>query len=84
MLLVEKKRFPRWKVCGACLNGQALAVLESTGLGALVAGLGAIELKQFQARYRGRTAARSPCPSERRFPERVSMPHWWMPPPNRG
>ncbi len=34
VLLVEKKRFPRWKVCGACLNGQALAVLDSTGLGA--------------------------------------------------
>ena len=25
VLLVEKKRFPRWKICGACLNGQALA-----------------------------------------------------------
>ena len=55
VLLVEKKRFPRWKVCGACLNGQALAVLESTGLGALVARLGGVELKEFQARFRGRS-----------------------------
>jgi menaquinone-9 beta-reductase len=56
VLLVEKKRFPRWKVCGACLNGQALAVLESTGLGALVARLGGVELKELQARFLGRSA----------------------------
>jgi len=56
VLLVEKKRFPRWKVCGACLNGQALSVLESTGLGTLVARLGGVELKEFQARFRGRSA----------------------------
>jgi len=24
VLLVDRKAFPRWKVCGACLNGQAL------------------------------------------------------------
>jgi len=56
VLLVEKKRFPRWKVCGACLNGQALAVLESTGLGTLVDRLGGVELKEFQARFLGRSA----------------------------
>jgi menaquinone-9 beta-reductase len=56
VLLLEKKRFPRWKVCGACLNGQALSVLESTGLGTLVARLGGVELKEFQARFRGRSA----------------------------
>jgi len=28
VLLVERRRFPRWKVCGACLSGQALAALR--------------------------------------------------------
>ena len=32
VLLVEKKAFPRGKVCGACLNESALGVLESVGL----------------------------------------------------
>jgi flavin-dependent dehydrogenase len=56
ILLVEKKRFPRWKICGACLNGQALAALRSAGLGSLVARLGGIGLKDFQVGFRGRTA----------------------------
>ena len=56
VLLVEKKRFPRSKVCGACLNGQAMAVLQSAGLGSLVARLGGIELEEFEVRFRGRTA----------------------------
>jgi flavin-dependent dehydrogenase len=54
VLLVEKKPFPRWKVCGACLNGQALAVLESVGLGDLAAQLGAIPLDTFDLRLPGR------------------------------
>ncbi len=56
VLLVEKKRFPRWKVCGACLNGQALAVLEAGGLGSLVSRLGGVELNEFQLQCRGRSA----------------------------
>ena len=31
VLLVEQRHFPRWKVCGACLSPQALAVLEAAG-----------------------------------------------------
>jgi flavin-dependent dehydrogenase len=31
-LLVERAAFPRWKVCGACLNGRALASLRGAGL----------------------------------------------------
>jgi flavin-dependent dehydrogenase len=61
VLLVEKKRFPRWKVCGACLNGQALSVLGSSGLGTLVTRLDGVELTEFQARFRGRSA-RIPLP----------------------
>jgi flavin-dependent dehydrogenase len=56
VLLVDKKHFPRSKVCGACLSGQALAVLRSAGLGSLVAGRGGIELKDLQLGFRGRTA----------------------------
>jgi flavin-dependent dehydrogenase len=55
VLLVEKKHFPRWKICGACLNGQALAALRSAGLGSLVTRLGGIGLDQFQVGFRGRT-----------------------------
>jgi flavin-dependent dehydrogenase len=53
-LLVEKKAFPRGKVCGACLNESALRVLESVGLGDLVADLGGIRLEGFQLGFRGR------------------------------
>ncbi len=56
VLLVEKKRFPRSKVCGACLNGHAMGVLRSAGLGSLVGRLRGIELEEFEVRYRGRTA----------------------------
>ncbi len=55
VLLVDKKRFPRSKVCGACLSGQALEVLRSAGLGLLVARLGGIELEELRLGYRGRT-----------------------------
>jgi flavin-dependent dehydrogenase len=53
---VDKRAFPRGKVCGACLNGQALGVLEAVGLGSLVPRLGGIALDQFQLRLDGRTA----------------------------
>jgi menaquinone-9 beta-reductase len=56
VLLVDKKAFPRWKVCGACLNGQALAVLRSVDLGSLAADLGGIALDGFDVRLAGRTA----------------------------
>src|SRR5262249_60136413 len=35
VLLVDRATFPRWKVCGCCLNGNALATLERIGLGDL-------------------------------------------------
>jgi flavin-dependent dehydrogenase len=35
-LLVDKKRFPRAKVCGACLNGRALWALSTAGLSHVV------------------------------------------------
>ncbi len=44
VLLVEKRAFPRWKVCGCCLSVQALQGLELAGLGTLASDLGAIPL----------------------------------------
>lgn len=46
VLLVEKRAFPRWKICGSCLNGVALKALETAGLGDLLDGL-------VQLRWRG-------------------------------
>ena len=43
-LLVDKKSFPREKVCGACLNTSALATLRSAGLGDLLDKLGGVRL----------------------------------------
>jgi flavin-dependent dehydrogenase len=41
-------------VCGACLNGQALAVLKSVGLESLTESLGGVSLNQFDVRSGGR------------------------------
>ena len=54
VLLVDSKAFPRAKVCGACLNGQALAVLNDVGLEALPESLGGIPLDEFDVRCRRR------------------------------
>jgi flavin-dependent dehydrogenase len=48
VLLVDKSSFPRWKVCGCCLNQRALGTLEAVGLGRLAAALGAAPLHSFQ------------------------------------
>lgn len=37
VLLVDKARFPRSKVCGCCLNGAAIDTLERLGLGDVLA-----------------------------------------------
>jgi flavin-dependent dehydrogenase len=54
VLLVDARGFPRQKVCGACLNGQSLAVLKSVGLEKLPESLGGIPLDQFDVRSGGR------------------------------
>jgi flavin-dependent dehydrogenase len=46
VLLVDKASFPRWKVCGCCLNGAALGTLEALGLGDLVHRSGAHRLSR--------------------------------------
>src|SRR5262249_32815350 len=54
VLFVDSRSFPRAKVCGACLNGQALSVLNSVGLGTLPAALGGVSLGDFDVRSAGR------------------------------
>ena len=61
VLLVEKKSFPRFKVCGACLNREALSTLRAEGLGTLVDDAMGVDLGQFHVRMAGRSA-RFPLP----------------------
>ena len=45
VLLVDRQRFPRWKVCGACVGPGALATLDSVGLGDIVVRRGGTPLR---------------------------------------
>ncbi|WP_369820068.1 NAD(P)/FAD-dependent oxidoreductase [Synechococcus sp. 1G10] len=56
VLLVEKRRFPRWKVCGTCFNGQAQAALVSVGQGHLLESLGGRPLRRLRLGLGGRQA----------------------------
>ncbi|MEM6459355.1 MAG: FAD-dependent monooxygenase [Planctomycetota bacterium] len=56
VLLIEKQRFPRPKVCGCCLNANALATLDHAGLGGLTESLGAVPLRQAELFAAGRRA----------------------------
>lgn len=55
VLLVERKAFPRAKVCGGCLNAHALASLERTGLAGRVRALGARPIAEVRVRQRSRS-----------------------------
>jgi menaquinone-9 beta-reductase len=48
VLLIEKSRIPRFKVCGGCLGGAALDVLENIGLGDLPAKCGGVQLRRMR------------------------------------
>jgi len=54
--LVERRAFPRPKVCGGCLNAQAIAVLGRAGLDARVRELGAAPVNRLRFHHRGRRA----------------------------
>ena len=56
-LLVDRKQFPRFKVCGACINQRAVASLRSMGLGQALAELGAVALQTFQLEVDGRSSS---------------------------
>ncbi|MBD3675907.1 MAG: NAD(P)/FAD-dependent oxidoreductase [Planctomycetaceae bacterium] len=54
VLLVEKKAFPRFKVCGCCLNPNALRTLESLDLVKHLRRKDAVDVDQFRLRSHGR------------------------------
>jgi flavin-dependent dehydrogenase len=56
VLLLDRRPFPRWKVCGACLGPGAQAVLRAAGLGDLPARLGAQPLRVMVLSGWGRSA----------------------------
>lgn len=56
VLLVEKSRLPRLKVCGGCLGGAALDLLEQVGLGDLPLRCGGVTLRTIQLASGGRVA----------------------------
>jgi flavin-dependent dehydrogenase len=57
VLVVDKSHFPRWKVCGCCLNRRTLSMLDSVGLGRLPDELGAVPLTGVHLAADGRKAA---------------------------
>ena len=61
-LLVERKSFPRPKVCGGCLNAHALAALGRAGLIETLRGCGAQPVSTVHLRHRGR-AVQLPIPA---------------------
>jgi flavin-dependent dehydrogenase len=56
VLLVERKAFPRAKVCGGCLNAHALAALARAGLETRVRALGATPIHALRLHQRARVA----------------------------
>ena len=55
VLLVDRSAFPRHKLCGACLNGDAIAGLRELGLKESFAKLGGLALNEFRLRTAGRS-----------------------------
>lgn len=54
--LIDRAAFPRFKVCGCCLNADALQTLERGGMGAAIAALGGRPLTRMVAAAGGRQA----------------------------
>ena len=62
VLLIDKRQFPRRKVCGACLNQVALDVFQQLGLSDVIAGLGGTDLNRFSL-HCGRRTLQVPLPA---------------------
>ncbi|MHC4409752.1 MAG: NAD(P)/FAD-dependent oxidoreductase, partial [Planctomycetota bacterium] len=56
VLLIDREKFPRTKVCGACLGPEAMAALREAGLGELPRELGATPLRALSLHASGRGA----------------------------
>jgi menaquinone-9 beta-reductase len=50
VLLVDRKAFPRRKVCGACWNNAGLELLQAIGASERIEALGGVRLQQFHMR----------------------------------
>ena len=48
VLLVDRQLFPRWKICGACLNAGSTNALREAGLGTMLQDLGAVRLSEMR------------------------------------
>jgi flavin-dependent dehydrogenase len=57
VLLVDRSAFPRWKVCGCCLNGSALTSLDKVGVCDLTRRLNAVPLSRALLASTGRQAS---------------------------
>lgn len=55
VLLVDRSHFPRHKVCGACLNANAVARLQRLGLHSRLEQLAGVALNEFHLRIAGRS-----------------------------
>jgi len=53
VILLDRATFPRWKVCGCCLNPHALGTLQAVGLGDLSRQLEAVPLPVMRLASRG-------------------------------
>jgi len=62
VLLVDRAQFPRYKVCGGCLNPRSLRYLRQAGLGDLLERLGAVALTSVRLAARG-SYANVPLPA---------------------
>ena len=56
VLLVEQRKFPRWKVCGCCFNNQAQGILNSLKLDQLVIDCEGTPLQSLRLGLQGREA----------------------------
>jgi len=71
VLLVDSKSFPRSKVCGGCLNQNALAALDAAGLRAAIDALQPVLLTEFELAAGGRTVQVA-------LPGGVALSRWAM------
>ena len=56
-LLIERKKFPRDKVCGGCLNARAVATLRQLGVGSILDGPKVAAVNSLHLQSRRRRAA---------------------------
>ena len=78
VLLVDRAKFPRNKVCGCCLNGAALAALRELGLGSIAdAGVPLTDMKLAAGAHprlcgsRKAWPSREPCSTKRSWTRRL-------------